>query len=279
MRELTGVLPGVTVSPLQLPGRENRIAEPPAFTVGDVTDEIAPGTGEPYALYGHSMGARLAFEVARELRRRGLPQPSRLYVGGAHPPHRKVPLAATADLPDDAFIDQLVRRAGALAELKHEPELRELLLPVLRADFGWIRNYRYTPEPPLDVPIVAFTGLDDGEVGAADMLGWARHTTAGFGLRTLHGGHFFVKDRPADLAALIAADLSGRVEPPEADEVHLWLGERPGGADPRRVLRRYGGPAGGASASHAGGLSLVAVAPDHRVGVAVAPPGLSMGAL
>ncbi|MEU8110365.1 thioesterase domain-containing protein [Nonomuraea muscovyensis] len=211
------------VTPLQLPGRENRITEPPAFTIGGITDEIAPATGEPYALYGHSMGARIAFEVTRELRRRGLPPPARLYVGGAHPPHRKVPLAATADLPDEAFIDQLVRRAGALVELKHEPELRELLLPVLRADFTWINDYRYVPEPPLDVPIVAFTGLDDGEVSAADMLGWARHTTAGFGLRTLRGGHFFVKDVPADLARLIAADLAGRSAPPDPDEVHLLV--------------------------------------------------------
>ena len=71
LRELTDL----TVVPIQLPGRENRIAEPPAFTIQEIADEIAPATDAPYLLYGHSMGARIAFEVARELRRRGLPGP------------------------------------------------------------------------------------------------------------------------------------------------------------------------------------------------------------
>lgn len=273
LRELTGL----TVIPIQLPGRENRIAEPPAFTIQEIADEIAPATNTPYLLYGHSMGARLAFEVARELRRRGLPGPGRLYVGGAHPPHRKVPLAASADLPDDAFIDQLVRRSGALPELKHVPELRELMLPVLRADFAWIKNHRYAPEPPLDCPIVAFTGLDDGEVGAEDMLGWARHTTAGFHLRTLRGGHLFVKDRPADLAALVTADLTGRHAPPEPGEVHLRLDQHPD----RTSRDQHPDPTGGdqvprhhdgrttIAVSHADGLTLLAATPDPEIGVAV----------
>ncbi|WP_336206809.1 thioesterase II family protein [Nonomuraea sp. LPB2021202275-12-8] len=270
-------LTDLTVIPIQLPGRENRIAEPPTFTIGEIADEIAPATDAPYILYGHSMGARLAFEVARELRRRGLPAPLRLYVGGAHPPHRKVPLAATADLPDDAFIDQLVRRAGALPELKHVPELRELMLPVLRADFAWIKHYRYAPEPPIDVPVVAFTGADDGEVGAAEMLGWARHTTAGFRLRTLRGGHLFVKDRPAELAALITADLDGRYPPPEPDEVHIWMDQRPGHASHERVLRHYDGRTA-VSTGDADGLALVAVAQEREgqaVGIAVTRSGPS----
>ncbi|MEU8395439.1 thioesterase domain-containing protein [Nonomuraea sp. NPDC048892] len=275
LRALSAVpgLPGLTVVPVQLPGRENRIAEPPAFTIAEVADEVAPATHEPYALYGHSMGARLAFEVVRELRRRGLRGPSRLYVGGAHPPDRRVPLAAAVDLPDDAFIDQLIRRSGALPELKHLPELRELMMPVLRSDFTWIKNYSFVPEPAIDCPVVAFTGLDDGEVGATDMLGWARHTTAGFRLRTLRGGHLFVKDRPAELASLIAADLT--TEPagpasnvhalPEPDEIHLWLGQAAGHAE---VLRRYAGRAA-TGLSHADGLTLVGAVDGAGIGVSL----------
>lgn len=272
LRALSAV-PGLTVVPVQLPGRESRIAEPPAFTIAEVADEVAPATHEPYALYGHSMGARLAFEVVRELRRRGLRGPSRLYVGGAHPPDRRVPLAAAVDLPDDAFIDQLIRRSGALPELKHLPELRELMMPVLRSDFTWIKNYSFVPEPAIDCPVVAFTGLDDGEVGAADMLGWARHTTAGFRLRTLRGGHLFVKDRPAELASLIAADLT--TEPagpvsnvhalPEPDEIHLWLGPAAGHAE---VLRRYAGRAA-TGLSHADGLTLVGAVDGAGIGVSL----------
>ncbi|MEW9551903.1 thioesterase domain-containing protein [Nonomuraea sp. NPDC050783] len=261
LRELTRP----AVVPLQLPGRESRIGEPPAFTVAGIADEVAPATREPYALYGHSMGARLAFEVVRELRRRGLPQPSALYVGGAHPPDRRVPLAAAADLPDDAFIDQLVRRSGALPELKHVPELRELMMPVLRSDFAWIKSYAFAPEPPIGCPVVAFTGTDDEEVGAADMLGWARHTTGGFHLRTLRGGHLFVKDRPAELAALIAAGPAAGPATPEPDELHLWAGPPAGHA---AVLRRYAGRAATA-ASHTGGLSLVAAGHPDGPGVGV----------
>ncbi|GAA4103336.1 thioesterase [Nonomuraea soli] len=241
------------VVPLQLPGRENRIAEPPVFSVEDIADEIAPATGEPYALYGHSMGARVAFEVVRELRRRGLPLPVRLYVGGAHPPHARVPLAAIVDLPDDAFIEQLIRRAGAMPLLRTEPEIQELLLPVLRADLGWLRRYRFRPEAPLEVPVVAFTGLGDHELTLADVAGWARHGTAGFRLRVLRGGHLFVRDDAAELAALIAADLAEgppslpwQAESPRPprptpgtaagvggeDEVRLWAVSWPGNLRP-----------------------------------------------
>ncbi|SDH69796.1 thioesterase domain-containing protein [Nonomuraea jiangxiensis] len=270
-------LADLTVVPIQLPGRENRIAEPPAFTIDEIADEVAPATDEPYALYGHSMGARLAFEVVRELRRRGLRQPSRLYVGGAHAPDRRVPLAAAVDLPEDAFIDQLVRRSGALPELKHMPELRELMMPVLRSDFVWIRNYAFAPEPPIDSPIVAFTGLEDGEVGAADMLGWARHTTGGFRLRTLRGGHLFVKDRPAELAALIAADLAAEPALPEPDEVHLWLG-RP--TDHGTVLRHYAGRAA-VSTSHSDDLTLLAAVSTNPTGdpTATGEPGTGVSLL
>ncbi|SDK64923.1 Surfactin synthase thioesterase subunit [Nonomuraea maritima] len=263
LRELAGRT-DLTVVPVQLPGRENRITEPPAFTIGEIADEVAPATGRPYALYGHSMGARIAFEVARELRRRGLPGPALLYVAGAHPPDRRVPLATTVDLPDDSFVDQLIRRAGALPELRSVPELRELMMPVLRSDFAWIRNYAYVPEPPLDCPIVACTGLEDAEVGPAQALGWARHTTAGFHLRTLRGGHLFVKDDPAETAALIAADPSAvPAADPEQDELHLWLGPH---ARHHAVLRRYDGRAA-VGASHADGLTLVAAAHAPGVGV------------
>lgn len=264
------------VVPLQLPGRENRIAEPPAFSVENIADEIAPATGEPYALYGHSMGARLAFEVVRELRRRGLPLPVRLYVGGAHPPHARVPLAATADLPDDAFIEQLIRRAGAMPQLRTEPEIQELLLPVLRADLGWLKRYRFRPEAPLEVPVVAFTGLADHELTPADVAGWARHGSAGFRLRVLRGGHLFVRDDAAELAALIAADLAeGPPSPP-------WdLGSPPGGLagacaeDEVRLWAVPGHPRpdAGAVVAEDGGLALVAVSGRPGVGVGVALTG------
>ncbi|MBG0823063.1 thioesterase [Planomonospora sp. ID91781] len=272
---LRGACGAVEVVAVQLPGRENRIAEPPEFSVPRLTDEIAPHTARPYALYGHSMGARIAFEVARELRRRGLPPPLRLYAGAAHPPDRRVPLAATADLPDEAFIDQLVRRAGAPEELRDVPELRELLLPVLRADFTWIKRYRYAPEPPLDVPVVAFAGLGDAEVPPGDMLGWARHTRAGFALRTLRGGHLFVRDGSAELARLITADLAGPgpgrgTDPPpvQDDEIHVRV--FPAGEPPGTPGAGAGGPS--RAVDRAGGLAVEVTVRGGAVGAAVGLP-------
>jgi surfactin synthase thioesterase subunit/phosphopantetheinyl transferase len=216
----------VDVQPVQLPGREGRIAERLELSPAAIAAELAARAAPPYALYGHSMGARLAFEVARELRRRGQPLPERIYVGAAHPPHVPPPLAKAADLPDDAFIDVLITRAGAPTELRDEPELRELMLPVLRADFGWLKRYRYLADPPLPVPIVAFAGAHDPEVAPRDMLGWARHTAAGFRLHTLVGGHFFLRDAAEQLARLLTADLQpddAPLDAPADDEVHVWL--------------------------------------------------------
>ncbi|WP_344942073.1 thioesterase II family protein [Sphaerisporangium flaviroseum] len=271
------------VVPIHLPGRESRIAEPPRVSVGEIADEMASRTRRPYAVYGHSMGARIAFEVVRELRRRALPLPVCLYVGGAHPPDRKVPIAAAVDLPDDAFIDQLISRAGAREELRDMPELRELAMPVLRSDFGWIKEYRYTPEPPLDVPLVAFAGLDDAEVPPSVMLGWGRHTRSRFDLRAVRGGHLFLADRHADLTRFIARDLAGDggPEPLEDDEVHLWLvtGNTSAADLVDMVTRRCGSDreALRCGTVHHDGLALAAVTRGHPVGVAIGRPGTPDG--
>jgi surfactin synthase thioesterase subunit/phosphopantetheinyl transferase len=216
----------VDVQPMQLPGREGRIAEPPELSPAAIAAELAVRAAPPYALYGHSLGARLAFEVTREMRRRGRPLPVRIYAGAAHPPHVPPPLAEAADLPDDAFVDVLITRAGAPIELRDEPELRELMLPILRADFGWLKRYRFLREEPLPVPIVAFAGARDAEVAPHDMLGWAHHTSAGFRLHTLAGGHFFLQDARDELVGLLSADLQSDAAPldaPAADEIHVWL--------------------------------------------------------
>jgi surfactin synthase thioesterase subunit len=229
---------------------------------------VARRARAPYALYGHSMGARFAFEVLRELRRTGAPMPIRLFVGAALPPHLPEPLARLANLPEADFIEQLIDRAGAPPDLRHEPELRAMALPALRADFAWIKAYRYRPEPPLDVPITAFAGLDDREFPAAKMAGWARHTTSGFRLHTLTGGHMFLHDQAGRMAAIIAADLTGEgghaPGPPEDDEVHVWLTTEP------ESLRRYDGglPDLHLCAAESAGLAIAAVT-RGRAGIAV----------
>ncbi|MFE9657766.1 thioesterase domain-containing protein [Micromonospora sp. NPDC006431] len=206
-----GIGPDVEVLPVQLPGRENRISEDPRFDVADVAAAIASRADRPYAIYGHSMGGRVGFEVVRELRRSGGPLPLRLYVGGARAPHVDAPslFDGLSRVDDEELLRRLGEGGGLPAELLDHPELVELLLPLLRADFGRVDSYRYVPGEPLPVPIVAFSGAHDRAVTREHSAAWAEHTAAGFTLREIDGGHFFLHDQLPEVLAAIRADLAG----------------------------------------------------------------------
>lgn len=199
----------VEVQPVQLPGRETRIMEDPEFTVEQVTEAIAARADRPYAIYGHSMGGRLGFEVVRELRRTGRPLPARLYVGASRAPHitDSRHFDGLSRVDDDELLRRLRAGGGLPAEVLDYPELIELMLPVLRADFRRVDGYRFTPAEPLPVPIVVFSGRTDSAVPREQCLAWQQHTSAGFALHDIDGGHFFLHERRADVLAVIRTDL------------------------------------------------------------------------
>ncbi|MBO4138987.1 lantibiotic dehydratase [Micromonospora tulbaghiae] len=230
---------GVDVVPVQLPGRENRITEDPRFSVADVADAVASRADRPYAIYGHSMGGRLGFDVVRELRRAGRPLPLRLYVGGARAPHADGPgpFDGLSRASDEELLRRLGDGGGLPADLLDHPELVELLLPLLRADFDRVDSYRHVPGEPLPVPIVVFAGRGDRAVSREQSAAWAEHTAAGFTLHELDGGHFFLHDRLPELAALIRADLT-------AASTNTRAGTPDAGPDPVRAAGR--GTAGAA---------------------------------
>jgi surfactin synthase thioesterase subunit len=221
----------VEVAAVHLPGREDRIAEPHSLSPRAIARAIAARTDRPYAIYGHSLGARLGFEVIHAMRQLGAPLPTRFYAAASRPPDIADPLAPSVERPDEEFLGTLINRISAPAELRDEPELRELLLPVLRGDFGWIHSRAYHPGSALDVPVVALAGADDPVSGPLHMLGWSRHTSASFRLHTLPGDHFFVRTAADDISRLIVGDLtaSDKAAPgrtrgrPEPGEVHIWL--------------------------------------------------------
>ncbi len=201
----------VEVCAIQLPGRENRLREQPhtrlASLVEQLAEELEPYLDLPFALFGHSMGAWIAFTLARRLRQRHPRSPVHLFVSGRRAPqipslHR--PIHA---LPDPEFIGELRRRYGGLPEaVLRDPELLELFLPVLRADLTLVETYTYTPEPPLACPISAFGGAEDPASGPAGLAAWQAQTTATFSMRLFPGGHFFVQTaRTAVLAEIRAA--------------------------------------------------------------------------
>jgi medium-chain acyl-[acyl-carrier-protein] hydrolase len=204
-------LAGLDVVPVALPGRENRFREAPLrrldAVVNDIIKRIEPSLRVPFTLMGHSMGALLAFELARELRRRQLPQPERLFVSAFRAPHLPEPRPPLHALSDQVLKAELLRLDGTPAEVLHEPELMDALLPALRADLEIADHYRYTAEAPLACPVSCFGGLTDRRVTRFDLAAWRRHTSADFRLRFFPGAHFYLYKMPVLVQRAICADL------------------------------------------------------------------------
>lgn len=193
---------------IHLPGRESRIADA-ALTSADavvaaLVDRLTPHLDRPYGIFGHSMGALLAFETARELRRRALPPPLRLFASGFRAPHLPDRFPNRHKLDDRAFMAELHRMGGVPAEVAENDELMALLLPVIRADMMLCETYVHQAEEPLDVPVTVFGGADDPRVSRDDLEDWRRHTRAGMAVRIFPGHHFYLKSQRAAVVAAIA---------------------------------------------------------------------------
>jgi medium-chain acyl-[acyl-carrier-protein] hydrolase len=201
--------PEVRVSVVQLPGREDRIREPRYDSVGPLLDDLLPvlaALDEPFAFFGHSMGALVAYEATRRLRDLALPQPTHLFVSGRQAPHVPDRDAHIARLPSEEFLRAVQTLNGFPAEVLADRELARLVEPTLRADFALCEGYRFTPGEPLDRPISAFGGTGD-DVGRDDLDRWRSLTRCRFELRMLPGDHFFVAAQRHRVTAAILADL------------------------------------------------------------------------
>ncbi len=206
------LLPGVEVCPVQLPGRETRLAEPPCSEMPALVQALAPALrphlDRPFALLGHSLGALVAFELARELRRQQAPPPVHLFVLGHSAPHIAAGCAPVHRLPDDEFVAEVRRMGGTPDEVLAHAELRALMLPILRADFALSEGYRYADAPPLACPITALGGLADEHVSRERLQGWQMQTSATFSLHMLPGGHFFLHSARPLVLELVARQLA-----------------------------------------------------------------------
>jgi len=208
--------PDVHVHPVQLPGRETRMREQAFDRIESLTaslaDALVPHLDRPFALFGHSMGALIAFELARELRRRQAPAPVRLLVSGHRAP--QIPRTRTTryDLPEPELVAELRHLGGTPPEVLAHPELMQLVLPLLRADFAVVETYTHREAPPLDCPITAFGGVDDRDANEPLMDAWRAQTRGAFALHMFPGGHFFLKDTTSAVLDLVSRDL--RQTPP-----------------------------------------------------------------
>jgi medium-chain acyl-[acyl-carrier-protein] hydrolase len=205
-------LPQVDVRPVQLPGRGGRLRETPFTRIRELAaaacDGLLPHLGEPFAFFGHSFGGLVAFEVARELRRRGGPEPFHMFVSARRGPRSPDPAVPLHRLPDARFLEEVQGRYGAIPQaILQEPELLALLLPTLRADLEAVETYAYVAEPPLRVPISAFGAVHDPWATRDDLAAWQHETDEAFSLTRFPGGHFYLEESEASLLAEIRARL------------------------------------------------------------------------
>jgi medium-chain acyl-[acyl-carrier-protein] hydrolase len=203
--------PEVEVCPVQLPGRENRIAEPAFDRVPPLTEALAdavePLLSLPFALFGHSNGALIGFELARTLRARGRPGPVHLFASGRRAPDVSLNRPPTHHLPDAELLADLQELGGIPPQLLEHPELLAVLLPTLRADVAIHETYAFQEQPPLAFPITAYGGLADPRTPLASLEAWGRHTAGPFVTRLFPGGHFYLQEQRTVVLRTLAADL------------------------------------------------------------------------
>lgn len=204
--------PGVELVFMQPPGREGRWSERAFLDIAGLADSateaMLPHLGVPFAFFGHSLGALTSFEVARRLRSRGRPLPFHLFASAHRAPQLPNPNPQIRGLGDREFIEQICQQYGGIPHaILDNPELIELMLPCLRADFNVFESYEYADEPPLNCPITAFGGTRDRRISEGEISAWQAQTTREFRHEMFAGDHFFLQDRRDELIAGIMQDL------------------------------------------------------------------------
>jgi medium-chain acyl-[acyl-carrier-protein] hydrolase len=186
----------IEVYTANLPGRSNRFKEPAFYnlnTMVEAIDEaILPYLDKPFAIFGHSMGALISFELTRRLRANRNLLPAHLFISGRRAPHLPNTDPITYNLPDLELMEEVRRLNGTKEEVLDHPELIQIMLPLLRADFSVVETYAYKPDAVLNCPITVFGGLKDPEVTREQLEAWREQTSAGFMLRMIPGDHFFL---------------------------------------------------------------------------------------
>ncbi len=223
----------VEIVAIEPPGRASRIHEPPIRSLDAFLHALLPAMtpylDKPFAFFGHCLGGMTLFETARALIHTHPIPLQHLFVSGARAPHRLLqegafeenllaallkldkfdPFLLTHEQPDEVFAE-IIRHfnIGATEDFLADPELRQLMLPAIRAEFEMTFRYRFTPEPPWEVPITCFTGIDDAYVTRDDAFAWGQYTAVAFRLLMRDGAHFIVVDDQSFILDVINRELA-----------------------------------------------------------------------
>jgi len=201
---------------VHLPGRGRNIREQAFTSLGPLVQVLAncireEAAGQPYALYGHSMGALIAFELARVLSQRGIRGPEHVFVSGRSAsdwPRKSQPIFG---LPQDEFISALRKLNGTQPEVLDDPAVFSLFVNVMRADFELADTYQFCPREPLACPITAYGGLDDEHVPVESCYAWRKHTVATCRVRMFAGNHFFIRNPGSEFINALRNDVLSAV--------------------------------------------------------------------
>ncbi|MFI7445013.1 thioesterase II family protein [Nonomuraea indica] len=203
--------PALDVVAVQYPGRQERRGEPAVEDVHALADQItavltAAAAGRPVALFGHSMGASVGYETCLRLQSGGV-EVVRLFASGRRAPSRR-----RREVPggqdDESLLAEIRTLSGTDARLFDDPDVVQMILPALRADYRAIEAYAWRPGDLLSCPVTALVGDADPRVGEDDARAWAGHTTGGFELVTFTGGHFYLAEHTEEVAKAIVGRLT-----------------------------------------------------------------------
>lgn len=198
-------LPDVEVLGLQLPGRGARLNEPAFTRMAPLVDAIATEVAfqAPFAFFGHSLGALVAYEVAKALRATGRQQPDRIFVSACPAPHVPPIGPRMHQLTDDELAAWIHQEYGSLpAEIVENPDLLRMVLPAHRSDFELVETYEYRPADPLGRPLTVIGGIQD-DLTESELAAWAQHTDTGWDIERLPGGHFYLREQRTELLHLV----------------------------------------------------------------------------
>ncbi|MEM8534977.1 MAG: thioesterase domain-containing protein [Chloroflexota bacterium] len=201
----------IALCPVQLPGRENRFRDSPFVHITPLVEAIIEGLKPhfdiPFVFYGHSLGALIAFEVARSLRTQNMPQPMHLLLSSHRAPQLPSSSPTLYQLSDEALVTHLQRLGGMSQTLVQNTEWLAFVLPVLRADLSVYDTYAYIDDEPLSCPISVYGGLDDQRVSLAELEAWRDQTQSHCTLQMFSGNHFFIQSAQDSLLTSLYYDI------------------------------------------------------------------------